>query len=125
MIKEIIICILIIGFVFTINIITQECTKDAVDSLNEKLIEIKEDILNEKQINDSMKEVLQIWKDKKNILEYYIEHEELEKIEIEIKELNIKIQTKNLEEGLVNIERGVFLLNHVNEKYRLKIQNIF
>ena len=125
MYKEMIICIIVIILVLGLNFITQRCTKNAVDNMNERLLDLKDKLNNSDNVIETLENVMKMWHEKKSILEYFIEHDELEKVEIEMKELKAKIDEGNLKEGLINIERGMFILNHIKEKNMLKIQNIF
>ena len=127
MYKELVICLIIIALIVGFNILTENNTQEAVKYMDEKLGKLEENILkNENEDNlKIMEEVMQAWKEKKDILEYYIEHDELEKVETELYELKAKMETKDYEEGLADIEKGIFILNHIKEKYKLRIQNIF
>lgn len=127
MYKELAICLIIIVLVVGFNVLTEKNTEEAVKYMDEKLGKLEENILN-KENEDNLKimeEVMQAWQEKKDILEYYIEHDELEKVETEFNELRAKMRTENYDEGLADIEKGMFILNHIKEKYKLKIQNIF
>ena len=127
MYKEVIICLIIIVLVIGFNMITEKYTEVAISNMDEKLDKLEDNILNNENENNSklMEEVMNTWKDKKAILEYYIEHDELEKVETELYELKAKMDTKDYDEGLTDIEKGMFILKHIKEKYKLRIQNIF
>lgn len=127
MYKELIICLIIIVLVVVLSIITEKNTQTTIYEMDEKLSKLEEKMLNKESENCSklMEEVLNTWNTKKQILEYYIEHDELEKVETELYELKAKIQTEDYEEGLTDTEKAIFILNHIKEKYKLRIQNIF
>lgn len=126
MFKEIMICFLVFIFVFGVNVFTKKCTEDSINIINEKLEKVKNSILDSnEEYRKNIDETFDIWDEKKKCLEFFIEHEELEKIELELRELKAKDTSKSLEDGLINVEKAKFLLNHIKEKYRLKIQNIF
>lgn len=127
MYKELIICIIIIIFVIGLNIVTEKYTEEVVKYMDEKLDKIEQNILKKENENNKelMEEVIEAWKEKKDILEYYIEHDELEKVETEFNELKAKIEVEEYDEGLADIEKGIFILNHIKEKYKLRVQNIF
>ena len=127
MYKELTICILILILVIGTNIATEKYTEEAVKYMDEKLDKIEQNILKGDNENNKelMEEVMEAWKEKKDILEYYIEHDELEKVETEFNELKAKIEVEQYDEGLADIQKGIFILNHIKEKYKLKIQNIF
>ena len=81
----IIIAIVILG-VCILNIITDKITSESVSSVIEDLQELKESLEseNKEEIKISMKKVEENWLNRKSKLEYFIEHDELEKVSSEI-----------------------------------------
>ena len=83
MYKELIICTVIIIIIVTLDIFLQNYTKTSTMEIEKLLSEIKESIENKDL--DSQKNKLNIldqtWEKKHNRLAYYIEHDELEKVE--------------------------------------------
>lgn len=127
MFKEAIITIFIVIFVITGNIITQGYTKNTVNVMQEKLVQIKEEINNnnEDKINSKMNEIEEEWKKRTEILSYYLEHDELEKIETEIVILKANIQIEEYKQGMEGLENCYFLLEHIKDKESVKLDNIF
>lgn len=127
MFKEAIITIFIVIFVITGNIITQGYTKNTVNVMQEKLVQIKEEINNnnEDKINSKMNEIEEEWKKRTEILSYYLEHDELEKIETEIVTLKANIQIEEYKQGMEGLENCYFLLEHIKDKESVKLDNIF
>ena len=88
--KELIICIIIVSLIIIGNIVTQNYTKECVSQMNEKLDILKEASLNaklESENNEVSKQVNEIenkWNEYQEKLSYYIEHDELEKVESQI-----------------------------------------
>ena len=74
---------------------------------------------------DEFDDVYDTWKKRFNILAYYIEHNELEKVEAELVVLKGKIENENYIETNENLEKTIFLLNHIEDKYAFNLQNIF
>ena len=72
-----------------------------------------------------MEIVRQKWKEKYNILAYYIEHDELEKVETEITRLSANIDVKEYEHCIEEIEASIFILEHIQNKEKLDIISIF
>ena len=86
MYKELIICTVIIIIIVTLDIFLQNSTKNSTTEIEEILSEIKESVENKdttKQ-NDKLNLLEQTWEDKHNKLAYYIEHDELEKVDSSI-----------------------------------------
>lgn len=127
--KEIIIILVILIFIITLNCITQNYTKQSVDILINKLEEVKQEILKEDVKNEivqnKMEEINQLWRKRQNKLAYYIEHDELEKVESKLNLIKGNVQTNLYEETISEIEDTIFILNHIEEKYKFIIKNVF
>ena len=86
--KELIICILIISIIVIANVITQNYTKQCVASMNENLEVLKEASLSEdvdkEKISNRLQKIEDNWNEFQQKLAYYIEHDELEKVETQI-----------------------------------------
>lgn len=143
MYKEVIISTIIIIAIIIGNILTQNYTTEAVYNINQKLEEKKEKII---QVNESLEkkeiseeqqekekedlksdinEIISKWKEKYKILAYYIEHDELEKVNTELVSLKGNIESKEYGQGISDLERCIFILEHIKDKFALKIKNIF
>ena len=128
MYKELIISTVVILLVICANSITQSYTKEAVELLDEKLMELEDGIKEEQmqeELQYKMNEVMDNWKEKYNKLAYFIEHNELEKVETELTSLRANIDEEQYEEAVTSLEKGIFILNHIKEKFRLDMKNIF
>ena len=127
--KEIIICLFIVFFIIFISVITEKYSDYTIDTLNSTLNGFKYYLLNENinddEIKNKINEIMKMWKDKYEILSYYIEHDELEKVETELTELSSSLDTKQYEDGVGNIDRCIFILNHIKNKYIFELKNIF
>lgn len=129
MYKEIIIIVLIVILILVGNVITQNYTKDTVNIMQENLNEIKEELekkeVETNNIEEKIDKAMQEWKTKNNKLAYYLEHDELEKIESELTALNANILTEEYEQGRENLDRCYFLLEHIKDKETISLSNIF
>ena len=127
--KEIIICMIIIIFIIIINVVTINYTENAVETIGYDLNMFKElllsDNFDEEKIEIKNKEINEKWDEKYNVLAYFIEHDELEKVETELVALKASIIAKEYDDGIENLERCIFILNHIKDKYVLKLKNIF
>lgn len=127
--KEWIICIVVIFIVLVANIITQNYTKDSVEYMNKKLGILEEDLLEKEvekeKVQEEMDEVMRDWKKRYEKLAYFIEHDELEKVETELTSLKANIQVEQYEEGVQDLNKSIFILDHIKEKFKLNIKNIF
>ncbi len=128
MYKEIIIIVLIVILIFGLNIITQNYTESTAKIMQESLDEIRQDLENNKEsktIQEKINKLNGEWEKRNDNLAYYLEHDELEKIESELTALNSNILTQNYEQGRENLDRCYFLLEHVKDKETVSLSNIF
>ena len=131
MLKEIIICIIIITTIFVGNIISQKYTTESVDEIVDLLDNIKIQIQEnngEIDINimkEKINDLNEKWKKRHEKLAYYIEHDELEKVETNLTGLEGEIDGKEYEEVMSRLDETIFLLEHIEDKYKFNLQNIF
>lgn len=129
MYKEIIICVVVIIIVVGLNILTENYTKESVALMTGNLENLKENMTSEEQnkedINKQIDDILNNWNDRHKKLAYYIEHDELEKVETELVLLKGNIEVKQYEQGIPNLSNCIFILEHIKEKMALQIKNIF
>lgn len=125
--NEIIISIVIIVCVIIGNVITQNYTKNSIETINIDLIGFKEKILRDdnKNLNSEIENLKQHWDSIQEKLAFYIEHDELEKVESQISLIEGKIEAKLYKEILPELEKCVFILEHIGDKTALNIKNIF
>ena len=127
MIKEIIICIVIIIAIIFGNVVTQDYTKQSVAELTDTLSNLKDKVeqKNTDILEEETKKVEDKWEEKHNKLAYYIEHNELEKIEVELTTIKSNIETADYDHSIESIDKSMFLLKHVEDRYAFNLENIF
>ena len=129
MYKEIWISITIVIIVSMADIVSNNYTKSSVKDMNESLNEIRYELeKNEKDeniIKDIMANINQKWINKNEKLSFYIEHDELEKVETELYSLNANVDTKDYEQAIEKIEKCKFILKHIENKEGLSLKNVF
>ena len=127
MYKEVIIIIVVVTLVIGFDVISNNYLKEAVSELSNELNKLKEIILDEKQeeTQNQMKIVKKKWKEKYKVMAYYIEHDELEKVETELTRLSANIDINEYEHCIEEIETSIFILEHIQNKEKLDIISIF
>lgn len=127
MLKETIICIIIIIGILGLEIFTQNFTQKTVNEITGKFSKIKENISiqDEEQINNEIKNIGEMWEEKQKKLAYYIEHDELEKVHTAIVTMKSYVESKDYSSALSELEEGKFVLEHIKEKNSFNLQNIF
>ena len=127
--KEIIITIVTIIVIIIGDIITQKYTNKCVSETNQNLLELKEKILakevEEEELKNKSEEVYNKWREDSKGLAYYIEHDELEKVDVQIQIITANLEAETPENSIPEIEQAVYLLHHIEEKRALKLKNIF
>lgn len=129
MYKEWIICFIVIFSVITVDIITQNYTDKSVQVIGDNLEILKEELKKEEvdkqELEENIGEIINVWKEKYEKLAYFIEHDELEKVETELTSLKAHIDIEEYEDGVPELEKSIFILNHIKDKFKLDIKNIF
>ena len=129
--KEVIICIIIVLAIIAGNIFTESYTSDAVklifDNLNELREEVISDIENVDRDNvmEKIKNIEDKWHKVYYLMAYFIEHEELEKVETSLIAVESYIDSEEYGESISKIDESVFILEHIKKKYEVTLQNIF
>lgn len=129
MFKESIICIIIIITIIFGNYVTQNYTKETVTVISAQLKSLREDMLNKGSDNQTIKtkldEIYQKWQERHDKLAYFIEHDELEKIETELIGMKSYIEAEDYEEAINELDKSSFLFKHIEDKYDFNLQNVF
>ena len=129
MLKEIIICIIIVFVIFFGNSTIQKYTKESVSEISNGLMQLREDLTNQNVENnkakEKMNEVYSKWEKKHDKLAYFIEHDELEKVETDLVSIKSYIETQEYEQAVGELDKGAFVLKHIEDKSAFNLQNIF
>lgn len=131
MLKEIIICIIIITTIFVGNIISQKYTTESVDEIVDLLDNIKIQIQEnngEIDINimkEKINDLNEKWKKRHEKLAYYIEHDELEKVNSSLVRFKSYIEQEDYQEAITELEECKYILEHIKDKQRLQVINLF
>lgn len=130
--KETIICILVIIIVAIGNLVTQNYTEKCVSIINDDLIELENKMKKEdkdqkdmKDIKEKVAETKETWNQMQEKLAFYIEHDELEKVETQLFLLKGQADTRLYSNAVAEIEKCIFILEHIEDKNALNIKNIF
>ena len=127
MFKETIISIVIVISIFSIDMFTQKYTNKAVSEVTTRFSELKTGLLNKNQddIKNKVNEVDEKWSSVHDKLAYYIEHDELEKVDTAIVTMKANIETEDFSSAIAELDAGKFVLEHIQEKYAFNLKNVF
>lgn len=125
--KELIICIILVIFIIIGDIITQNYTKNTVNYLTGELENLGKS-LSAKDDNKAYEKISEIdnkWKKAHDKLAYYIEHDELEKVETNFTACKSLAKNGEYEQAISELEKTVYVLDHITDKYSFNLVNIF
>ena len=72
-----------------------------------------------------MEEIKKSWEARHDKLAYFIEHDELEKVETDLTSLKSFIETNSYSEATSELDKSVFVLQHIEDKYAFNLENVF
>lgn len=127
--KELIICVVIIVFIVIMDIITQKYTIDSVETISNNLNELKNEIKEKNNeissVGTNVDNLFSKWEYMHDKLAYYIEHDELEKVDVYLVGLKSYIQNNEESEAIEELDKCTFILKHIKDKQAFNVQNIF
>ena len=127
MLKELIICIVIVVSIIALDVNTQKFTKETVSEITNNFNALKQTILagNKEEMKKQADNIYSKWEKKNEKLAYFIEHDELEKVSNAIIEMKSHIETETFTDAIAELEEGKFVLKHIQERNSLDLKNIF
>ena len=127
MYKEVVICIIIVVAIISLDIFTQKYTQKTTSEITQIFSDLKGDMLNEDKdkIGEKVRVLDEKWGKKHDRLAYYIEHDELEKVDTAIVSLKSYVETDDYSSAIAELDEGKFILEHIQKKYAFNLENIF
>lgn len=125
--KELIICIILVILIIIGDIITQNYTKNTVNYITNELETLKQGLIekSKEQSDDKINKIDEKWNEAHDKLAYYIEHDELEKVETNFTACKSLAKTEEYEQAISELEKTVYILEHITDKYSFDLVNIF
>lgn len=129
MYKELAISIVILISIFGLNKITEDNTSNTVETMKSNLEIVRQDIIkkepNKEDANRHMEEAYQKWEEYDDSMAFYIEHDELEKVKTALTSSKSFVESEEYEQAIECIDRCVYILEHIEEREKLSLDNIF
>lgn len=129
MYKELFILIAIIVIITVLDVVTQKYTANSIQEMSTKLSNLKEEIKSNSTNTDFIKQqnsnIYDNWMLHHDILSFYIDHSELEKVETSFSSCKSLIESQQYDFALAELEKAIFLLKHIGDKYAFNFANIF
>lgn len=127
--KEAVIVIITIVLIFIGNFILEKYSSWAISTTTDKLEQLKNLISQEniepKEAKDMINKIHEYWDEKYRTMSFFIEHNELEKVETELTGLRASIEEEEYSEALNELARAEYILKHIGEKNKLSWKNLF
>lgn len=127
MYKEIIISIVIIIIVLLGDFFSQHHIEKCVDEIKENLFTLKSNLEmeNKTEIENDLENITKKIDKFHESSAYYIEHDELEKVENDFTACKSLANTGNFDFAISELNKTVFVLEHIADKYAFNLENIF
>lgn len=129
--RDVIIIIAIIAIILGGDIFTKQYLNKTANELSEKLNNLKENTKlakttgNREKIKLEMEEIEAKWNNMNKAWSIIVVHQELDNIEQALTKANSSINDGKLEDALQEIETSIFFVEHVKEREKLSLKNIF
>lgn len=125
--KEYLIILVILIIVFFAEYITSKNLNDSIKWMSAGVTSVENKMLekNEEEAKNEFKDLKKKWKNESEKLALFVEHNELEKVSKDIVIIESNLESGENEKILENIDELQFMLEHIQEKNKLKLKNIF
>lgn len=127
--KQIIIMIIILIIIFSASLYIQNFLKDTSMPLVSKLEEIKNEVQNgnieDKEVKEKSEEVYKEWEDISEKWAIVVLHDEMDLIEMSLIKMQANVEMGNAVDSIQELETSIFLLEHIEEKEKTSLKNIF
>lgn len=85
----------------------------------------KENDTKNSDLSKKSQEIFKEWLKNFNVMAYFIEHDELEKVNTQMRLIMAEYEAKSLEDAVPEIEEGIFILEHIEDRQKITWKNIF
>ena len=129
MYKEVVISTTIVIAIIVLNVVTQNYTKSTVSQIKEHLDNTKQELVKDEPDYDmalqKAKQTYEKWEELYEIIVLYTEHSEIEKVSTAIISMQSFIEMEDDSQAVDSIDRCNYILENIESKERLSIDNIF
>ncbi len=124
--KEIVITVIILVAIIGLNAFVGKYVDDKLNYVLSELNDLRPLIEEEKYegANQKIDEIDEYWKKSEDIVSFFVEHDELEKVMTEYTSLKTYCKLEQ-EEAFEALDKMAFIIKHIEEKDDLKLKNIF
>lgn len=127
--RDKIIIIIVLFIIIGSGIFMQRYIKYTSEEMVDNLKELKSSIKNSGEINENIKKQAEGLYDKWQELEkkwsMFVLHDELDLIETSLVSMKANVESQVIDMSVEEIDKSIFLLEHIYEKERFCLKNIF
>ena len=123
--KDVLIIISVLVIILLGNYVSDSYTKKVTGELTASLEKLNSMLDDEKASREKVNQIIENWNAKNDVLTYYIEHDELEKLKTDLIAVKCNIETNQKEDAIEKIEIVKFVVNHIEDKYEVRLDNVF
>lgn len=125
-VKILLITIILIA-VIALNVLVRWYTDNSINDMETKIDELKQLLLdgNYEESKNKSEKIRDDWDEYENKFAYFMDHEEIEKLSVKVAAIAENATNKEYELALEDSVETKFLLEHVKDKLRLKLNNVF
>lgn len=120
----IILIIIIGGAIYTNNYLNNSSQK-LVGMLENLKLKVKNDSNNIENLKNEAETIYNEWEETEEIWAFIVLHSELDLIETSFVRMKAQIEEGEINRSIEEIETSIFLVNHISEKEKLNLKNIF
>ena len=124
--KEIVITVIILVAIIGLNAFVGKYVDDKLNYVLSELNDLRPLVEEEKyeEANQKINEIDEYWKKSEDIVSFFVEHDELEKVMTEYTSLKTYCKLEQ-EEAFEALDKMDFIIKHIDEQDDLKLKNIF
>lgn len=127
--KELIITILVFLIIFISDIFLQNYIKGSVEEIKNDLENLKKEVLDSgiesKELEEKVKTIYEKWEIKNKVLTFFVEHDELEKVNTELNKIKGYFEVDMKGDSMTDINETIYVLEHIREKQKVSLKNVF
>ena len=129
--KDVAIIISILVLIVMGNYLIDRYLKETTDELVQSLTKLKEEVINtsktgdRKSIKNHMQGIEENWNKINEVWAIFVMHQEVDNIEQALIKAKSMINEGNIEDAIPEIETAIFFVEHVEQREKLMLKNIF
>ena len=77
-----------------------------------------------KELKQKSEDIYKEWLEMNDTLTFYIEHDELEKVNVQLERIIANFNVDSTEDAVPEIKEAIYILRHIEKKQRLTLRNI-